>query len=287
MYGLDLTARVSVSGPPPCAPVGPAALQVGPGPLQGSGAATWRPRPDPSGGPEQSHGKETPARHARTRQPRGLGPPFLQEGVRPATWHPGGPRGPGPPIPSGEGVRPATWCPGGHNQAGPDACPVAARLLRYTSPTTALNATAARAEAAYGLSAVMRAEPADTTVSPPVTEAARHITVRRPAVLRRHAHGKGNQLCCARHEACTGSRTSSPLRLNSGCRLNSASTTNTGWRCWPPLSRNLRSWVHTLLARSVKTMEDAEGYQRILASPGTELRRAHLSGPWPLYALPL
>src|SRR5579883_2857719 len=120
---LDLTARDTVSGPPPCAPHGLATLQVRPGPPWGSGATTR---------------VRTPASHACPGRPRGPGPPFFPwEGVRPATWRPGRPRGLGPSFPW-EGVRPATWHPGGHNQAGPATCPVAARLPRHTSPTTAL-----------------------------------------------------------------------------------------------------------------------------------------------------
>jgi hypothetical protein len=175
VYGLDLTAGDTVSGPPPRAPDGPATLQVRPGLLRGSGATTR--------GPDSRKTRTfRAASGARTPFPPGRSPtrhvvPRQASGAR-------------TPLPSGEGVRPATWCPGGYSQAGPAACPEAASLPRYTSPTAALNARAARAKAAHGLSTDMSGRPADTTVSPPVTKAARHITVRRTAVLRRHTHGK-------------------------------------------------------------------------------------------------
>jgi hypothetical protein len=133
MNGLDLTAGDTVSGPPPRAPVGPAALQVGPGPLRGSGAATWR---------------RTPARYARSGQPRGSGLPSPGEGSDPPHGTLAS-RG-GPDSLPREGVRPTTWRPGGCGQAGTATCPKAASLPWYASPTTALNAKAARAEAAHG-----------------------------------------------------------------------------------------------------------------------------------------
>jgi hypothetical protein len=57
---------------------------------------------------------------------------------------------------------------------------VAASLRRDASPTTALNAGrwAAR-ETEHGLATDTLGRYADTTVNPPVTEAARHITARR------------------------------------------------------------------------------------------------------------
>jgi hypothetical protein len=77
-------------------------------------------------------------------------------------------------------------------------CPVAARLPGCASSTTALNAGAARAEAAQGAVHCHVGRPADTMVSPPVTKAARHITVRRPAVIRRHTHTEKGIISAAR-----------------------------------------------------------------------------------------
>jgi hypothetical protein len=91
MYSPGLTAGVTVSGPPPRAPVGPAALQVAPGPLWGSGAATWR---------RDSHKACTHGTASGVRTPssgKGSGPPRgTQAGLGV----------PDPPFPQGKGSDP-------------------------------------------------------------------------------------------------------------------------------------------------------------------------------------
>jgi hypothetical protein len=152
MCGLDLTARDTVSGPPPVRLVVQQLYKSG---------------PDPSGGPVPARGGQTPRKpHVPRRLLHGSGPdPLRRSGA--ATWGPdllrprllGSAAEVRTPYSPGKGSGPATWCPGGHSQAGPAVWPVAASLPWYASPTTALNATAARAEAAYGPPLTPRASP--------------------------------------------------------------------------------------------------------------------------------
>ena len=196
MCGLDLTAGDTISGPPPRAPGGSAFLQVRPGLLQRSGATTQGPDPRKPRTLRTASGARTPFSPGRS-PTRHVVPRRLQTG------------------------RPCRV------SCGSKPSPVHQPDRRIKCEGCACRGSAWAVHCHAGRAA-------DTTVSPPVTKAARHITVRRTVVLRRHTHGKGNHallrvargLRCIKGEAMARRNIITP-KLVSGCRPNSGGTSCT------------------------------------------------------------